>query len=1614
MGFLFLCVTFGVMIDIKDISGSVLKSVPVTQDCKSHDELMGLCYVSLSWEDDDHTILPAGAYIEHGGQAYRLLEPYEPTYVNEAAWRYTPQFYDKIALWSKKPLFLVTDTGEETDWSLTAYPGQFMEAVVRAIQEYVGETYTYSVDASIAQLSMQNITFQNENIFDGLTKIANAWDTEWWVSGNVIRLSKCQYGAAITLTVGDNVGIPTVTKNKEGYFTRFYAFGGTRNITQDYNDSGFTNGLVNKRLTLDPTDYPGGYIDIKPNLQPEEIFVKTLIFDDIYPSSSLTIADVRAELKDYYNKDTGDKVQIGEDTGGNPIYQQYAIWYFKIPGFTFNNSTYDKEDNPEGMLLPGLELSVSFESGQLNGRDFELLYNDDTQEYKIQFIEEGTLIVPGTVSLIPADGDKVILYNIKMPEEYTASAQDDLAEALLSEIEKYKQDRNSYTFPSASDKFDEDGLDMNVGQAVTFVQGSQSLSTRVLKVDKQLDFPIEQTITVGEEKIKGNTQEIKEEVIDANQNIDVVKTLSDLNKAITDGYGRVQQLIIESMSQYRGMWNLNQNGHPNDPSYWTVETDYTAISRGDIVAYATEDHDIVLPIAGRGTLGTIKLPSDGGGLVIDGDGTLRIDESAIGGKGKIYYAGAGLQLMDHAGSGDTDNEFSIKFGNAKGTALEGDVLYGTTWWGQKLNASNAVTGAMTGVTTINSLVHVNTDGTVDIAKDKAGVWIRFSGGNSILGMTGTAGTIGNLYLNYKDSSHYVRVDANDNVLATGDVVAYASGNYDIISPIAGKSALGMIKVGEGLSISSDGTLSASGGTGSIGGINVTGSGNVITDVSLSNDNTVLNFTKGLTALTTLNYTSTLDGRYVKKTGDTMSGNLYVTGSLIVKNGNNNGVRLVGSAGKGYLQLGDMSDHSGTHAGVIGGFNDSELASLNIKTSNTASGVTINSNKIWHAGNDGSGSGLDADLLDGYQASSFESYKVVTIDASNLDDNTWYPVTMYIGNSMQTRIRVEGKTSADASWNTKSDKQMALILDYTVNGSEWGWTDVQRTIHTYVEGAGTADCLRGVGQLTNSSNEYVFVRGGAKYNFYVSRFITPILRTSTYTVSSQSVSPTTSKPTAISRNNALITDNVASATKLQTARTINGTNFDGTANITTAKWGTARSIYIQDASAAHTGAAVSVDGSANEYLKLPSTITASLSGNATTATRLQTARTIWGNSFNGSANIGGTLTPLADASYDLGTTLRGWRYLYMHGFSGSLISGKNNASISIDSPTDSTSTYFPIIRIKSHHGDVFNLGMLQGGSETSQQFGIFRFLSDRTVNGTDACFYMNGNGNMHGSGDLSMQGDIIAYSAGNAPSPFKYWYPSVDTSGNLSWTNSTSTTTPTTRNIRGPQGPKGDTGAQGPKGDTGARGATGPTGPTGPAGPSFNGGTITSGMTVSGITWPYYGLKDRSASSAWYISSRSDNNLYFCYGSTSGNKASLSPSGNMYVSGNYSNGSDIRIKNRIGNVQNILDKITGIYAFYHTRKDINDGITRIGVSAQEIQRVLPELVGNANIPEYGDILTVDYSTLATVVAINGLNELNLKLERFMGPTKAWMTDKDNRIADLEREVTELRNKLNNAA
>lgn len=152
-------------------------------------------------------------------------------------------------------------------------------------------------------------------------------------------------------------------------------------------------------------------------------------------------------------------------------------------------------------------------------------------------------------------------------------------------------------------------------------------------------------------------------------------------------------------------------------------------------------------------------------------------------------------------------------------------------------------------------------------------------------------------------------------------------------------------------------------------IEVTGTGNVIT--AATKNGTKIAFAKGITAMTQ----DTSDARYVKKSGDVMNGDLKLQGAQLAQvhsfssGGSASALRFYDVNEEVTYSFGSMitnngSEYTRTHAYIGWGTSPWEIAN------NLAVGENrflYKGNKVWHAGNDGSGSGLDADLLDGYHA-----------------------------------------------------------------------------------------------------------------------------------------------------------------------------------------------------------------------------------------------------------------------------------------------------------------------------------------------------------------------------------------------------------------------------------------------------------------------------------------------------------------------------------------------------------------------------------------------------------------------------------------------------------------------
>lgn len=337
------------------------------------------------------------------------------------------------------------------------------------------------------------------------------------------------------------------------------------------------------------------------------------------------------------------------------------------------------------------------------------------------------------------------------------------------------------------------------------------------------------------------------------------------------------------------------------------------------------------------------------------------------------------------------------------------------------------------------------------------------------------------------------------------------------------------------------------------------------------------------------------------------------------------------------------------------------------------------------------------------------------------------------------------------------------------------------------------------------------------------------------------------------------------------------------------------------------------------------------------------------------------------------------------------------------------------------------------------------------------------------GNMYADGDVVAYSTGSAPSAFKYWYPNVNSSGVISWTNSTSESTPPSVNIKGSTGAQG---ATGPKGNTGSQGPQGPQGPKGDKGDSagWTGGDLTANIALKPCYFATYSgdvftpannalnvgttstglgylinrvaggaldfgaggrraIRINSANSSVVIAAGNNTvgcrfsggnsldginginnatggiaNLYFNYVSTSTN-VRVDNTGKIYSNGSQVT-SDMRLKHKLDDVENVLEKIKDIDTFYFTRNDSEDKIEHIGISAQQVKEVFPQLV-TLNVCDCDkEVCTeayysVDYATLGTIVAIEGCKELNNKIK-----------SQQNEITDLKQEVEELKIVINN--
>lgn len=241
----------------------------------------------------------------------------------------------------------------------------------------------------------------------------------------------------------------------------------------------------------------------------------------------------------------------------------------------------------------------------------------------------------------------------------------------------------------------------------------------------------------------------------------------------------------------------------------------------------------------------------------------------------------------------------------------------------------------------------------------------------------------------------------------------------------------------------------------------------------------------------------------------------------------------------------------------------------------------------------------------------------TIDLKSLDANKYYPISFQLV-QRKSFIRIKIWNCLDGNkptWATHTNGFAAAIeWDTTVNG--WGAQDTQRIIYADNYKYCDKSPCGGIEQNTMANVEIVYLRGGAIYYYNNNDNIEAIINSNGYSWTSSTysysapvinniknrayscynlslrsfstlycsdiisyrlnISSTSTFSGKATFNGGLsgtltgsLSGNATTATTLQTSRTINGTSFNGSANITTSYWGTTRTIWGQ-----------SVNGSAN--------------------------------------------------------------------------------------------------------------------------------------------------------------------------------------------------------------------------------------------------------------------------------------------------------------------------------------------------------------------------------------------------------------------------------------------------
>ena len=541
-------------IDIKyyDNSGNVQVrcTVPVTQDALVHYELMQSHYCKLSFKLSKPTYFLLGDFVETPYGRFELIDLTKAKDNDSIGYSYEIQFDAYYRKLKNKILKYRPNTGsQEATFSLTSKISTHIEVIMKNLAYYAkldksylydpnfegeGTDYTYVIDASVDANAAKLITYSNTSILDAIANIAQTFGCEWWFEGNILHFGTCENTNAITdFRLNDNIVSMSSSQSQSTYANRVYAFGAARNLPSGYKndaDADITkDGVVEKRLMLPNSaecsdknkqllaengfELKNGYIQVS-GLREDQYVEGVTTNDDIYPRNLIKTSKVTSYEKDVEDESTPEEGDYIKRT----FYRVNSLAIVNEDGEKTGDMAFQK-----AYILSGKNLHIVFQSGSLNGMDFECEFNPDgvseilkdddgnpilkdgkeqinpkSQVFEIVANEDYGRFLPDA-TLHPKDGDTFVLYNwdsTKLGDTLVSSASNELLTDSIKDLKKSMIAPTTYTCTAEANYSYNQGRGNlhGVGDRVNLYNkgyGDGYRSSRVIGYEFSLDIPFD-------------------------------------------------------------------------------------------------------------------------------------------------------------------------------------------------------------------------------------------------------------------------------------------------------------------------------------------------------------------------------------------------------------------------------------------------------------------------------------------------------------------------------------------------------------------------------------------------------------------------------------------------------------------------------------------------------------------------------------------------------------------------------------------------------------------------------------------------------------------------------------------------------------------------------------------------------------------------------------------------------------------------------------------------------------------------------------------------------------------------------------------------------------------